>query len=322
MNEELLIRALQRIHGHEAFESDADAVPSRPGTLLVSSDAFSRDEDFLSGLSPRDAGRLMAYGACTDLLASGARPEAVTQIWTCSPSEPLSFYEQAAEGVQEVLAHYGAKVIGGDVATASDWGWCATVMGHAERPVRRVASARVEFDLYVSDRLGLANAAVALGRPLPLPVWREGVPANALFATDTSGGLFDALENFRRVNPGLRLEVDCDAALAPGLDRLLPPGVEPGWTLVGGVGEYALLFAVPAGTPVGDGILIGHGGFVGGTAAGEIRLLAKGREGRMSEPPPDWRAVAPSDRLAVVARYWWELFLLECDRQFPQKCAE
>ena len=308
MNEEYFIRALQRIHGLRPYESDADAVPFGPGMLLVSSDAFSLAEDFLAGLSPRDMGRFMATGACTDLLASGARPEALTQVWTCSPSDPPSFYEQVAEGVQDVLAHYGARVIGGDVAMASEWSWSATVFGHAARPVRRVAAARVDFDLYVSDPLGLANAAVALGHPVPLPSWRDPVPSGTLFATDTSGGFFDALENFRRGNPGLPLEVDRGRVLAPELRALLPAGVEPGWTRVGGVGEYALFFAVPRGTSVCDGLWVGRGGFRDASAAVEILLKTDGRTGRQKEAPPDWRAVAPEDRLAVVARYWQGLF--------------
>lgn len=307
MNEEDFIRTLARIHGLRTFETDSDAVPPGRGTLLVSTDSFSCEEDFLSGLSPVEMGRLMAYGACTDLLASGARPEAMTQVWTCATAEQDSFYAQMATGVQEVLAHYGAAVLGGDVATAAAWSWSATVFGHAERPVRRVASARVDFDLYVSDLLGAANAAVALGRPLPLPRLREPVPANALFATDTSGGFFDALENFRRVNAGIWLEVDGERAVSREVLDGLPSGIEPGWTLVGGVGEYALVFAVPAGSAVREGMLVGHGGFRSDGVT-EMRLRMGGRVGRMTSSPPDWRSVAPADRLVVVSGYWRKLF--------------
>lgn len=308
MNEELFIRALARIHGLKPYESDAEALPARAGTLLASSDAFSCEEDFLSGLAPRQMGRLMAYGACTDLLASGARPEAMTQIWTCSPAEATSFYEQVADGIREVLDHYGARLIGGDVAMAAAWSWSATVFGHAERPVRRVASARVDFDLYVSDPLGRANAAVALGHPLPIPPYREPVCPEALFATDTSGGFFDALENFRRVNPGLWLEVDLTRAVASELSAALPRGVEPGWTLVGGVGEYALLFAVPRGMDVPGGVYLGRGGFRGTSHEAEILLRTNDRLGRFKAPPPDWRSIPPAERLAFLARYWQSLF--------------
>lgn len=181
-------------------------------------------------------------------------------------------------------------------------------MGHARQPVRRVASRCVDFDLYASDPLGAANAAVALGRPLPIPVRREPVPSEALFATDSSGGLFDALENFRRVNAGLWMEVDCDCAVAREVVAALPPGVEPGWTLVGGVGEYALIFAVPTGTAVRGGIQIGRGGFCSESAAPEIRLKMHGHMGRMKASPPDWRQVKPTERLSVVSQYWRELF--------------
>ncbi|MCQ2394614.1 MAG: AIR synthase related protein [Kiritimatiellae bacterium] len=308
MNEESFIRSLQRIHGMRPYESDADCVPSGEGELLVSSDSFSLQEDFLAGLALRDMGRLMAYGACTDLLACGASPKAMTQVWTCSATEPMSFYEQVATGIQDVLVHYDMRLLGGDVAMAAEWSWSATVMGRVCRPVRRVASARVDFDLYVSDPLGAANAAVALARPLPMPVWCDPVPAEALFATDTSGGFLDAMENFRRVNPGLWMEVDCDRAIAREVVDALPSGVEPGWTLVGGVGEYALVFAVPAGTPVPNGIWVGHGGFRAETVDTEIRLNAHGCTGRIKASPPDWRSVAPKDRLGVVAKYWQGLF--------------
>ena len=308
MNEEILIRALQRIHGGRPYETDAELAPSGDGRLLVSSDSFSLEEDFLAGLDPAAMGRMMAYGACTDLLACGARPEAMTQVWTCSPAEPVSFYESVASGIQDVLAHYGMTLLGGDVATATEWSWSATVLGHSRHPVRRIASSRADFDLYASDHLGAANAAVALGRPLPAPVWREPVSPEALFATDTSGGFFDALENFRRVNPGLWMDVDCDRAVSPELVAGLPSGVDPGWTLAGGVGEYALLFAVPTGTAVREGILVGHGGFRSETETPEIRLNMHGRRGRMKASPPDWRSVAAKDRLEAVARYWQELF--------------
>ena len=70
----------------------------------------------------------------------------------------------------------------------------------------------------------------------------------------------------------------------------------------------ALFFAVPRGTSVCDGLWVGRGGFRDASAAVEILLKTDGRTGRQKEAPPDWRAVAPEDRLAVVARYWQGLF--------------
>ena len=80
-------------------------------------------------------------------------------------------------------------------------------------------------------------------------------------------------------------------------------------------------------------LLTGAGGYVGSNAAeyfvrqgyrviGTVhrniaeRLKTSGAEIRTAdltvarevESPPDWRAVAPADRLAVVARYWQGCF--------------
>ena len=65
--------------------------------------------------------------------------------------------------------------------------------------------------------------------------------------------------------------------------RSLPSGEEKGWALVGGVGEYELVFAVPAGTPVADTVKIGRGGF---TAQDEcdFRIIYGGKVGRMVSP--------------------------------------
>ena len=302
MQEQKLIEAFSRVHVTQPFGADAEVVPFEGTDLLVSTDSFSEREDFLSGLEPEAMGRVMAYGAISDILACGAKPEFLVQAWNIDDSHGERFYERIAQGVQQVVSHYGAKVVGGDIGTAKEWCWTATVFASCKTPVRRVASQRVDFDLHVTGFLGVANVAAFLGRPVPEPVLRDPVPRNALFATDTSGCLFDALENFRRVNPGLWLELDAERAVSPEIARGLPPGVEKGWSLVGGVGEYELLFAVPAGTPVVDAVKIGRGGFAAQDEC-DFRIICGGKIGRMSTPP-DYRAIKPQDWLGATAAYW------------------
>ena len=299
----MLIEVFSRIHGTRPFGADAEVVPFEGTNLLVSTDSFSEREDFLFGLEPEAMGRVMAYGAIADILACGAKPDFLIQAWNIDDSHDERFYERVAQGIQQVVSHYGAKVIGGDIGSAKEWCWTATVFASCKTPVRRVASQRVDFDLYATGFLGAANVAAFLGRPVPEPALRAPVPGNALFATDTSGGLFDALENFRRVNPGVWLELDTERAVSPEIARSLPPGVEKGWALVGGVGEYELLFAVPTGMTVADAVKIGRGGFA---AQGEcdFRIMYGGKIGHMSTPPPDYRAIKPQDWLGATAEYW------------------
>jgi thiamine monophosphate kinase len=164
--------------------------------------------------------------------------------------------------------------------------------------------------LYATGFLGAANVAAFLGRPVPEPALRDPVPGNALFATDTSGGLFDALENFRRVNPGVWLELDAERAVSPEVARSLPPGVEKGWALVGGVGEYELLFAVPRGVRVDGAIRVGRGGFGDPARGGEVRVVCGAKTGRLVAPPPDYRALPRENWLTETAAYWASLWAL------------
>lgn len=302
-SEQSLIETLSRIHSTRPFGADAEVVPFDGTNLLVSTDSFSAREDFLSGLEPEAMGRVMAYGAIADILACGVKPDFLVQAWNIDDSHDERFYERVAQGIQQVVSHYGAKVIGGDIGSEKEWCWTATVFASCKTPVCRVASQRVDFDLYTMGPLGAANAAVFLGRSIPEPKLRLPVSSSALFATDTSGGLFDALENFRRVNNGMWLELDAERAVSPEVARSLPPGVEKGWALVGGVGEYELVFAVPAGTPVADAVKIGRGGFAAEDEC-DFRITYGGKVGRMVSPPPDYRAIKPQDWLGATAEYW------------------
>jgi hypothetical protein len=183
------------------------------------------------------------------------------------------------------------------------------VFAASASPVRRIAARRVDFDLYATGPFGVANVAAFLARPVSEPALRDPVPGNALFATDTSGGFFDAVENIRRVNAGIRIDVDVERALAPGIAHSLPAGVEPGWALVGGVGEYELLFAVPHGERVEGAILVGRGGFGDFEHDGSVRVVCGSRTGHMVSPPPDYRAIPRENWLDATATYWHSLGL-------------
>ena len=226
MNEQRMIEMFSRIHKTSPYNADAEILPLKDTNLLVSTDSFSEREDFLFGLKPEAMGRVMAYGAITDILACGTKPEYLVQSWNIDRSHDERFYERVAIGIQEVVSNYGAKVVGGDMGAVGDWCWTATVFGESVSPVRRVASKRIDFDLYLTGSCGAANVAAFSHRPLPEPPFREPVPANALFATDVSGGFFDALENIRRVNNGIWMDVDGCSVLNPEIFSTVPDGAD------------------------------------------------------------------------------------------------
>ena len=133
---------------------------------------------------------------------------------------------------------------------------------------------------------------------------REPVPSGTLFATDTSGGFFDALENFRRVNTGMKLYFDVEKVLSPDIPQ--PVDLDRISFLIGGIGEYELVYAVPRGRLV-PGIKIGEGDFT----SEEENMFCWGQGGqwigRMKNPPPDYRNIHPNEWVKVTMKYLREM---------------
>ena len=295
MNEFRMINALAAIHKTTPFGADAEVF----GDLLLTMDSFSEKEDFFSVTPPERIGHNMAAAVLSDLLACGIRGEFLINCWNMDEKHPSGFYEKCAQGIEEVLQHCQVRCIGGDLGTSPDWLWTATAGGKLPpdtAPVRRIASQKIPFDLYVTGPLGDANYSAFYKRPMPEIELRSPVPAGALFATDTSGGFADALENFRRVNPDLTIFLE-NIPISPVGELPFPKE----FLLIGGVGEYELLYALPAGMESSD-ILIGHGDF-----SNQGIHFPKGKV--MTQPPPDYREIAPEKYIEATAQYHKEFFL-------------
>lgn len=293
MNEPELIHLFAGIHKSTPYQSDAEEFCG----MLYSVDSFSEREDFFAGTSAEIIGWNMAAGACSDLLSCGVKPEFLLQSWVIDGARSAEYYAGIASGVEAVLEYYGARCLGGDIGKSDSWSWTAVVGAHAPvSPVRRTASSREPFDLYVSGALGGVNLAVWRGGGLPRLELRSPVPDYALFGTDTSGGFFDALENFRRVNPGLSVMLDEIPLSAAAEDLPFPRE----FLLIGGAGEYELLYAVPRGMKA-EGIMIGRGDFSGNG----VRFSGGGE---MKNPPPDYRNLSEKDWIPATEQYYFEVF--------------
>lgn len=306
MREENMTRLFAGICGTEPYTADAEIVRTEYGFELFSTDGFSETEDFLTNTPPETVGHNIAVAACSDLLACGVRPEFLLQALNIDDAKPQEYYRHVVSGIDKVLRRHGARCIGGDLGAAQPWNCTLTVTARsATPPVIRLARSREPFELYISGSMGTANLAAFRREPLPRFAVRDPVPPEALFATDASGGFFDALENFRRVNRGMRLQIDAGQVIAPEVTASLPPGFDPLWALVGGVGDYELVFAAPRGVKA-DGVRIGEGEF----ASGEEDVFEwslDGRSGRMGSAPPDYRNIAPEEWLDATREYVREM---------------
>ncbi|MBO4492268.1 MAG: hypothetical protein J5944_13030 [Lentisphaeria bacterium] len=300
MLEQEYIAMFAGIHGLNPFSADAEHF----GNRAVSMDSFSETEDFFTHTPPEIIGHNLAAGACTDLLACGVRPEILIQSWNLDDSRPMEYYGKIASGIESVLRHYGARCIGGDLGCARPWSWTAAVSAECVSPVTRTAKSREPFDLYISGPMGKANLAAVTGEAMPEIPLREPVPSGTLFATDTSGGFFDALENFRRVNTGMNLFFDVEKVLSQDIPQSMD--FDRMSFLVGGVGEYELIYAVPRGMPV-PGIRIGEGDFT----SEEENMFCWGQGGqwigRMKNPPPDYRNIRQEEWVKATMEYLREM---------------
>lgn len=307
MNEDACIRLFAALHGTKPYLADAEIVKRESAFLLFTMDGFSEEEDFFLHTPPEIIGRNMACAVCADLLACGVTPEIWLQNWNIDETKGMDYYRGIGGGIERVLQFYGAECVGGDTGCSVPWSYAAVAYAQTERtPVTRCAARRIPFELYASGRMGCANLAAFRSGAMPELSMHDPVPGESLFATDTSGGFFDALENFRRVNTGMRLRVDLEQALSPEVLHACPSAIDPCFTLIGGVGEYELLYAVPCGT-VCPGIRIGEGDFRE-CRENDFRLFRGNRPfGRMRSAPPDYRNIPETDRLRATEHYFREL---------------
>ena len=300
MRENEYIGMFSGVHGSTPFAADAEQF----GNRIISLDSFSETEDFYTHTPPEIIGHNLAAAACSDLLACGAKPEILVQSWNIDDSKPMEYYRKIASGIEEVLRHYGAKCIGGDLGSSRPWQWTAAVSAECPDPITRIASSREPFDLYVSGPMGRANFALMQGAAMPEIPLRDPVPREALFATDTSGGFFDALENFRRANSGMKLFFEAEKVLSPAIPQ--PMDSDRVLFLIGGVGEYELVYAMPRGRSA-PGIKVGKGEFTSGKD-NAFHLSQHGQWcGLMKSSPPDYRNIPPEQWFSATADYLREM---------------
>ena len=191
-------------------------------------------------------------------------------------------------------------------------GFCAALCGglHAKGAIIRAVPSAAAVGLVVGSS---AAPPARKKQNFPKNVHRAtthqnsffAVPREALFATDTSGGFFDALENFRRVNFGMELFFEAEKVIAP---EILHCGdLDPMLFLIGGVGEYELVYAMPRGQSA-PGIKIGEGTF-GPGKDNSFRWSLNGQNGIMKNPPPDYRNLPPEQWFSATADYLREMMI-------------
>ena len=237
---------------------EADAEILRLGAELWAAtvDDFSAEEDLFFDADPWLIGWNVVTATLSDLLCVGAVPRFFMPAVCIPPKLDEDFLKELTRGVREALETAGCFLIGGDVGRADCWRYVGTAFGPISggRPLtRRVPEGR--HTLWITGPLGAANLAAAQRFPPPRFPMRlraaEAIRELGAACTDTSGGFFDAVWNVHEATPGARIEIDLGAVpFAPGVADFASAAGMPGEAvLLGGAGEYELLFAVPESCP-------------------------------------------------------------------------
>jgi len=328
MNEHDLIKALirnfprSRRQRGEPFTCDAELVEIGGQLWALTIDEFTPEEDLFSSDDPELLGANLATATLSDLLAAGAEPAFFMDAVSVPANADADFIQAFSAGMQAVLDEAGCFLCGGDVGVAESWRFCGFAMGPVPdgRPLTRIIPPSSQT-LWVTGSLGDLNLAALEKQPTPRLELRSAqarvIRPHATACIDTSGGFLEAVWMLAAVSPEVRMYIDCDKLpLAAGMETFSKAsGIPVEAALLGGAGEYELLFATPANLPESAEAELARAGAtpVGSAephSRGGIYFRRNGKSfGTMAAPPPNPRE-APSidEHIVQVVQTARELF--------------
>lgn len=237
---------------NDVHQADAEILRLGDDFWGITVDDFSAQEDLFEAAEPWLAGWNVVVATLSDLFSVGAVPRFFLPAVSLPPGVPEAFVSELSRGTREALAAASCFLIGGDVGQADPWRYVGTALGPipSRRPVTRTMPPGTHT-LWVSGPLGSANMAAAMGWAAPrFPLRQEVariVREHAAACIDTSGGFGDALWNLGQATRRVRMDVE--VASIPLIRETFGSSARSGLPrealLLGGAGEYELLFAIP-----------------------------------------------------------------------------
>jgi thiamine-monophosphate kinase len=304
------------------FECDAELVRIGNRVWGLTMDDFSPEEDIFTSDHPEILGANLVVATLSDLLAAGVEPRFFMHALAVPRDVHKPFLEGLTEGIRVVLEEADCAFCGGDLGTTDPWRYCGFAMGPviSAKPLTHKLSDKPRT-LWVTGRLGDANLAVLQKTSTPAFELRlqeaEAIRRYATGCIDTSGGLMDAIWILYEWNPAVRIEIHAEKIpLAPGISEFASmAGIPAEAALVGGAGEYELLFATSEDLADSSKKELEDLGMTAiatlsvNTFPGVFVYRNGNASGVMTNPPPCPRAVATvSDHVRDVAGFAMTVF--------------
>ena len=242
------MRALARDPAARGLTDDCAVLEFGGEALVLTHDTMVEGVHTLPGQDPADVAWKLVAVNLSDLAACGARPLGVLLGHMLGEGD-----EDFAEGLAEVLNHYGVPLLGGDtVSGGPPRAWGLTAIGAAtHRPVPSRAGARPGDGVWVTGQLGGAMLGFeslcdgtgadssAYRRPLARLAEGEALAPLVTAMMDVSDGLLLDASRLAEAS-GVTLALDSEAVPVAAPDRRED-------SLRWG-DDYELLFTLPGGT--------------------------------------------------------------------------
>jgi thiamine monophosphate kinase len=305
MNEYEIIRSIAERFPRSAdqhnqpFTCDAEIVQIDGKLWGFTMDDFSPEEDMFSSDNPESLGANLVTATLSDLLAAGVEPKFFMQALSLPKKADAGMVRGLTDGIKLILDKAGCSLCGGDIGTAETWRYCGFAMGPVtgSDPLTHILPKQPQ-KLWITGELGDANLAALQKRATPIFELRieeaKHIRHCATACIDTSSGFLDCVWLLHTLNTDIRIDIDCDdLPLSRGIAEFAKAsGVPAEAALLGGAGEYELLFATPAELEDSQVDSLKDAGMTHiGTAElheepGVFMRRAGKNVGRMTEPPP------------------------------------
>jgi thiamine-monophosphate kinase len=231
---------------------DAEIVEVNGQLLALTIDDFSPEEDLFTADNPEVLGHNLVVATISDLLAAGANPLFFLQALTLRKDIEESFLSPFTSGIRKALIAANCYLCGGDLSTSNNWRFTGCALGilPANKFIQRILP-DVPQTLWVTGELGDANFAILNKTQTPKFELRiqeaKLIQKYATACIDTSSGLFDAIYCLSQQRPAHEISIRLDKIpFARGSREFLQKvNIPQEVVLVGGAGEYELLFSTP-----------------------------------------------------------------------------
>ncbi len=207
--------------------------------MLVSHDSLVQDVHFkMSYFSPYEIGKKSILVNISDILSNGGEPKFLTIALSGKLDE--NFIKEFYRGANEICDKYKIKIIGGDLTGGDKICISICIMGSSlNRKVPSLKNAKKGDIVYLAGYHGSSAAGLKLllngaadndnefvkahKEPVLYPEISAAVSKSVKYdyvMTDTSDGLFDALERIRAAS-GAGFSIDYDSILKKTSDKNL-----------------------------------------------------------------------------------------------------